>query len=123
MKTIMIVDDADAIRKSVMLVLGKEGYGIVEATDGADALKKLAEKPVDLIICDVNMPVMDGFTFIQTIINDGAYAAYKFTPVLMLTTEIGQDKRALGTKLGIRSWIVKPFKPEELVRSVKLLLP
>jgi two-component system, chemotaxis family, chemotaxis protein CheY len=122
-KVILIVDDTEAIRMSVGFILQEEGYEIVEAKNGQDALDKLASsKKVDLILCDVNMPVMDGIEFLRNIKTNEAYSSFKFTPIIMLTTEAGEDKKAEGRELGAKAWIVKPFKPEQLVKAVKQLV-
>jgi two-component system, chemotaxis family, chemotaxis protein CheY len=122
-KTVMIVDDTEAIRMSVGFILQEEGYTVIEAKNGQEALDKLkGGAAVDLILCDVNMPVMDGITFLKNVKTDASYSAYKFTPVVMLTTESGEEKRSEGKELGAKAWIVKPFKPDQLVKSVKMLI-
>jgi len=122
-KTIMIIDDTEAIRMSVGFTLQEEGYEVIEGKNGQDALDKLnSGVKVDLILCDVNMPVMDGITFLRTIKTDSRYSYSKFTPIIMLTTEAGEDKKAEGKELGAKAWIVKPFKPEQLIKAVKLLI-
>jgi two-component system, chemotaxis family, chemotaxis protein CheY len=123
-KYIMIIDDAKAIREVVGHVLSSEGYEIIEATDGIDALKKLDSKTdVDLFICDVNMPNMDGMTFLDKVKNDPAYSSYRFTPFVMLTTESGSDMRAKGMEAGLKAWLIKPFQPPALIDTVKKILP
>jgi two-component system, chemotaxis family, chemotaxis protein CheY len=122
-KTVLIVDDTEAIRMSVGFILQEEGYTVVEAKNGQEALDKLKEGAgIDLILCDVNMPVMDGITFLRSVKTDNSYSAFKFTPVVMLTTEAGEEKKAEGKELGAKAWIVKPFKPDQLVKSVKMLI-
>ncbi|MFH0975907.1 MAG: response regulator [Spirochaetota bacterium] len=122
-KLILIVDDTEAIRMSVGFILQEEGYELVEAKNGQEALDKLnSSKKVDLILCDVNMPVMDGIEFLRNIKRNEAYSSFKFTPIIMLTTEAGEDKKAEGRELGAKAWIVKPFKPEQLVKAVKQLV-
>ena len=121
-KTILVVDDAQSVRQAVGFTLQEEGYDIVEAEDGVDASNKLDGQHVDMIVCDVNMPNMDGITFIQKLTSDEAYASYKFTPLIMLTTESGEDKKAEGKKAGAKAWLVKPFKHEQLVSAVKKLM-
>lgn len=121
-KKIMIIDDALAIRQVVSLALGESGYDSIEATDGEDALKKLKKTDVDLIICDVNMPKVDGIEFLNKIKNEEEYENLKFTPVIMLTTESGQDMKARGKELGTKAWLVKPFKPDQLISAVEKLI-
>ena len=121
-KTILVVDDADAIRMSVGFTLQEEGYDIVEAVDGQDALDKLSENQIDLILCDVNMPVMDGISFLRNIKTNESYSSFKYTPIIMLTTEAGENMKEEGKSLGAKAWIVKPFKPDVLIKSVKKLI-
>ncbi|WEF33274.1 response regulator [Pseudoduganella chitinolytica] len=120
-KTIMVVDDSLSIRQVVGIALKQAGYDVIEGVDGADALKKLTGQKVNLIISDVNMPNMDGIAFVKEL---KTRAAYKFTPVLMLTTESQEEKKAQGQAAGARAWMVKPFKPETLLAAVqKLVMP
>ena len=121
-KVIMVIDDAAAIRQSVGYSLQEAGFDVVEAVHGEDALKKLKGLNVDLIVCDVNMPVMDGITFLKKIKNEEEYSAFRFTPIIMLTTEAGQDSKEEGKKSGAKVWMVKPFKPEQLIDVVKKLI-
>ena len=120
-KTILIVDDSTTLRQVVSIALKGAGYDVLEASDGKDALAKLSGQKVHLIISDVNMPNMDGITFVSEV---KKLPAYKFTPVIMLTTEAGEDKKAAGQAAGAKAWVVKPFKPEQLLTAVsKLILP
>ncbi|MCX8069211.1 MAG: response regulator [Thermodesulfovibrionales bacterium] len=120
-KTIMIIDDSATLRQVVAVTLKKAGYEVLEATDGKDALNKLTGQKVNLIICDVNMPNMDGITFLKEIKNK---PNYKFTPVIMLTTESQEAKKQEGRAAGAKAWVVKPFKPEQMLAAIeKLVLP
>jgi two-component system chemotaxis response regulator CheY len=120
-KTIMIVDDSASIRTVVGIALRGEGYAVIEAINGQDAINKLTGQKVNLIISDVNMPIMDGITFVK---NVKTMAAYKFTPIIMLTTESDESKKREGQAAGARAWVVKPFKPEQMLAAVqKLCLP
>lgn len=121
MKNVMIIDDSASIRKTVGFILQEAGYGVVESINGRDALSKLNGKTFDLIICDVNMPDIDGITFVKTIKNDDRYSAYKFVPIMMLTTESGLDKKDEGRKAGAKAWILKPFRSDELLNAIKKL--
>lgn len=120
-KTILIVDDSSSLRQVVNLTLTRAGYEVIEGSDGVDALSKLDGRKVNLIVSDVNMPRMDGITFVTQVKQD---PRYKFTPVIMLTTE-GQDaKKEQGRAAGAKAWIVKPFSPPILLDAVsKLILP
>jgi len=119
-KKILIVDDAASMRGLVAMTLKKNGYEVVEASDGKDALTKLSSVgKVDLIITDLNMPNMDGIELIKTLKAD---AKYRFIPVIMLTTESQEAKKEEGRKAGAKAWIVKPFKPDVLVNVVKKII-
>ena len=120
-KTVLIVDDSATIRQVVGMTLKGAGYEVMEACDGKDALRKLDGKKINLIISDVNMPNMDGISFVK---EAKKLASYKFTPVIMLTTEAGEAKKAEGKAAGVRAWVVKPFQPPVLLDAVsKLILP
>ena len=117
----MIVDDSASIRTVVGIALRGEGYSVIEAKDGQDAINKLTGQKVNLIISDVNMPNMDGITFVKAV---KQLANYKFTPIIMLTTESQEGKKQEGQAAGAKAWVVKPFKPEQMLNAVsKLCLP
>lgn len=120
-KTIMVVDDSASLRQVVGIALKGAGYDVLEACDGKDALGKLTGQKIHLIISDVNMPNMDGITFVKTAKQK---PEYKFTPVIMLTTEAGEDKKQAGQAAGAKAWVVKPFQPAQMLAAVsKLVLP
>lgn len=120
-KTILVVDDSASLRQVVGIALRGAGYDVIEGCDGADALKKLTGQKVHLIISDVNMPNMDGITFVKAVKQN---PLYKFTPVVMLTTESAEGKKAEGQAAGAKAWVVKPFRPEQMIGVVqKLVLP
>ncbi|WP_348550619.1 response regulator [Acidithiobacillus sp.] len=121
-KTILIVDDSTSLRQVVAIALKGAGYEVIEAGDGLQGLAQLQAAPkVHLIISDVNMPNMDGITFLQNI---KQLPNYKFTPVIMLTTESGEEKKQAGREAGAKAWVVKPFQPAQLLAAVaKLVLP
>jgi two-component system chemotaxis response regulator CheY len=120
-KTIMIVDDSLSIRQVVGIALKQAGYDVIEGTDGSDALAKLHGQKINLVISDVNMPNMDGISFVREL---KQRPAYKFTPVIMLTTESQEEKKLQGQAAGAKAWMVKPFKPEQLLNAVqKLVMP
>ena len=120
-KTIMVIDDSMSMRQVVGLTLQKAGYDTLEASDGKDAINKLTGQKVHLMICDVNMPNMDGIAFLKAV---REMPGYKFTPIIMLTTESQEAKKQEGKAAGAKAWMVKPFKPEQLLEAVsKLILP
>ncbi len=119
MANILAVDDSASMRQMVTFTLKGAGYQVTEAADGQEALNKAKTQQFDLIITDVNMPVMDGITFIRNLRGE---ANYKFTPMLMLTTESSGDKKAAGKAAGATGWIVKPFNPDQLLNTVKKVL-
>ena len=118
-KKILTVDDSASIRQMVSFTLKKEGYEVIEAADGKDALSKIGSGRVSMVITDLHMPNMNGIELIQALRTN---PSYKFTPIVMLTTESHQDKKDSGRQAGATGWIVKPFKPEQLVAVVKRLL-
>lgn len=119
-KTILIVDDSATLRASVNFVLTDAGFEIIQAKNGEEGLDKLEESKrlgikVDMIISDINMPVMDGITFIKEV----KKGDFRFVPILILTTESENAKKMEGKAAGASGWLVKPFKPEQLVWVVK----
>ncbi len=120
-KNILVVDDSASIRHVVGIALRGAGYNVLEGVDGKDALTKLNGQKIHLIISDVNMPNMDGIEFLKSVRTN---PKYKFTPVIMLTTESGQAKMAEGKAAGAKAWVVKPFQPKQMLDAVaKLILP
>jgi two-component system, chemotaxis family, chemotaxis protein CheY len=116
-KKILVVDDSAAIRQSISFILSQEGYETVEATDGLEALNMLGSVgALDLIITDVNMPNLDGIGFIK---KARELEKFKFTPILVLTTESQGSKMNEGKEAGATGWIVKPFNSEKLLGIVK----
>jgi len=120
-KTILIVDDSASMREVVGIALKSAGYLVLEGRDGKDALAKMTGQKIHLIISDVNMPNMDGISFVKAV---KQMPNYKFTPIIMLTTESEESKKRQGQEAGARAWVVKPFKPDHLLVAVqKLCLP
>jgi len=119
MKTIMMVDDSASIRLMVRFTLKQLGYRIMEAADGSDALKKLEGKEIHMLITDINMPKLDGISLVRKIREN---PTYRFIPIVVLTTESELEKKIEGTKAGATGWIVKPFKPDELIDVVRKVL-
>jgi two-component system chemotaxis response regulator CheY len=120
-KTILVVDDSWSVRQVISFTLKSAGYDVIEGIDGADALTKLASQKVHLIICDVNMPNMDGISFVKEIKKS---TDYQFIPIIMLTTESQERKKQEGQAAGAKAWVVKPFRPEQMLSAVsKLIMP
>ncbi len=115
----MTVDDTASMRQMISFTLNSAGYEVIQASDGQEALKIAQGRKVDLVIADVNMPNMDGISLVKSLraIND-----YRFTPILMLTTESQEGKRHEGKSAGATGWIVKPFNPEQLLNVVSKVL-
>jgi len=119
-KCVLVVDDSETVRQVLQLTLSNAGFDVIEAEDGDDALEKLVSSPaVDMLITDLNMPNMDGLELIRKIRDDGKH---RFTPIVMLTTESSEEKKRAGREAGASGWIVKPFKPEQLLKVVKMVL-
>lgn len=118
-KRIMVVDDSETVRQVLQLTLENAGFEVVEAEDGVDALAKLSDAQIDMLITDLNMPNMDGLELIKKVRETGTH---RFTPIVMLTTESSEQKKLAGREAGASGWIVKPFKPEQLLKIVKMVL-
>ncbi len=119
MAKILAVDDSASMRQMVSFTLKGAGHDVVEAVDGVDALAKAKGTTFDLVISDVNMPNMDGITLISEL---RALPAFKFTPMLMLTTESTGEKKQQGKAAGATGWIVKPFNPDQLLATIGKVL-
>ena len=117
-KRILIVDDSASVRQVAGMALTRAGYEVVEANDGQDGVSKLSGK-LHLIISDVNMPRMNGIEILKAV---KAHPGYKFTPVIMLTTEAGDDMKSQGRTAGAKAWITKPFQPQTLLDAVSKLV-
>jgi two-component system chemotaxis response regulator CheY len=118
-KKILMVDDSIMVRRMVSFTLKEAGFEVLEAEHGQDALNKLGTHSVDLIVTDLNMPVMDGITFIGSA---RARAATKYVPILMLTTESQPEMKQKGKAAGATGWIVKPFDPPKLLAVIAKIL-
>lgn len=115
MTKILAVDDSASMRQMVSFTLKSAGFEVAEAADGVEALKVAKSQSFDVVISDVNMPNMDGLTLVKELRSLGTY---KFTPILMLTTESSSDKKQAGRAAGATGWIVKPFNPDQLLATV-----
>lgn len=118
--TVLAVDDSRTMRQMLEMCLSGAGFNVVTAEDGADGVQKLKETNPDVVITDINMPIMDGFEFIETV-RGGDFSARM--PILVLTTESDAAKKARARDAGATGWIVKPFDPEKLINAVKRVIP
>lgn len=120
MKTIMLVDDSATILLAISSILAKAGFGVEKASNAEEGLKKfMGGTKVDLLITDLNMPGMNGIEFIKEV---RRLPAYKFMPILFLTTESEQSKRSEAKAAGASGWLVKPANAEQLVITIKQVL-
>jgi two-component system chemotaxis response regulator CheY len=117
--TILAVDDSASMRQMVSFTLKHAGYEVIEAADGVDALEYARNNSVNLVLTDVNMPRMDGISLVREL---RQLSAYKFTPMLVLTTEAEPDKKMQGKQAGATGWLVKPFNPEKLLATIAKVL-
>lgn len=118
-KTVLVVDDSSAMRALLGVALRSAGYAVVEARDGRDALEKFTAGPVDLIVSDCIMPVLDGISFVREVKKDPVLGKI---PIIMLTTESQEAQIQEGRALGVQAWIVKPFKPEKFIDAVQRVI-
>lgn len=118
-RTILTVDDSASMRQMVRYTLEGAGYTVVQAADGVEALELAKASTADLVLTDVNMPRMDGIALVREL---RSLEAYRYTPVLVLTTESGQETKQRGREAGATGWIVKPFNPEQLLATIARVL-
>ncbi len=119
MATILAVDDSASIRQMVSVTLKQAGHTVIEAVDGVDGLNKAKSASVNLVLTDINMPHMNGIDLIKQI---RALPQYRYTPILTLTTESGNDMKTQGKAAGATGWIVKPFNPDQLLATIGKVL-
>ena len=120
-RKILVIDDSASLREVVSIALQRAGYEVLQAADGRQALAKLDGSRIHLAICDVNMPVMDGITFVK---EARKRPDYRFMPIIMLTTESRESRKQEGQMAGAKAWVVKPFRPEQMLQAVaKLIAP
>jgi len=115
----MTVDDSKSVRQMVSFTLQQAGFQVMEAEDGADALRKLNDGKVNMVITDLNMPNMNGIELTRALRAD---ANHKFVPIILLTTESQDAKKQEGRAAGATGWIVKPFNPEQLLAVVNKVM-
>lgn len=115
---ILAVDDSPTIRSILNATLTGAGFEVVLACDGQEGLEELDKSNPDIAITDINMPVLDGFGFIDGVRSDRGNAS---TPIIVITTETGADLRQRAREAGATGWINKPFNPEKLVKTINRL--
>jgi two-component system chemotaxis response regulator CheY len=119
MARVLAVDDSVSLRRLVAATLTQAGHDVTEASNGAEALEAAKKGTFNLVISDLNMPIMDGLTFIKQM---RGLASYKFTPILVLTTEMDPEKKKSAKEAGATGWIVKPFDPDQLLTTIRKVL-
>ncbi|MES2760871.1 MAG: response regulator [Bacteroidota bacterium] len=119
-KNILIIDDSESIREVVANGLEQSGYNVIKGVNGADGLACLEKaESVDLVITDLNMPVMDGISFLKAVRKD---VKYKYLPIIILTTESQEQKKQEAKNAGATGWIIKPFSKEKLLTVIKKVI-
>ncbi len=118
-KVVLVVDDSSTVRKFVSVSLSMQGFNVLTACDGMDALEKLPGSKVDLVITDLNMPNMDGFALIKALRET---SEYKDLPVIILTSLADQASKEFGASVGANSYMVKPFSLEKIQYEVSKYL-
>ncbi len=118
-RKIMTVDDSASVRQMVSFTLKQQGYEVAEAVNGAEALRKLGQEKPDMLITDINMPEIDGISLIKIVRNN---PAYRFIPIIILTTEAETEKKEAAKAAGATGWIVKPFRPDQLVSAIRKVM-
>lgn len=119
-KKVLVIDDSVVFRKVVVLNLKNAGYEVGEAGDGVEGYQKITTEKYDIVVCDVNMPNMDGLTFVEKV---RATESVRYIPIIMLTTESQEEKKLKGLEIGAKAWLVKPFQPTQLLKAIEKLLP
>ncbi|WP_390517770.1 response regulator [Halioxenophilus aromaticivorans] len=117
-KAALVVDDSISVRQVVSLVMKNAGFEVYEAADGKQALDLLDGRKLHIIISDINMPELDGISFVKAA---KAIEEYQYTPILMLTTESSSDMKKKGAEAGVKAWLVKPFQPKKLLMAINKL--
>jgi two-component system, chemotaxis family, chemotaxis protein CheY len=116
---IMTVDDSASMRQMVSFTLKGAGYEVIEAIDGSDAIEKMEKHTIHMLITDINMPNLDGIGLVRKV---RAHNVYRFIPIILLTTESQEAKKQEGKAAGATGWIVKPFKPDQLLNVVRKVI-
>ena len=120
LKKIMTVDDSPTVRKVLKMALSGAGYQVIEANDGQEAVDKLAQTNIDLLVTDLNMPNMGGVELIKLVRQQ---PGKRFMPIIMLTSEAQKEMKTAGKKAGASGWVTKPFRPEQLLSVIQMVCP
>lgn len=119
MKRVLAVDDSVTIRQMLAAILTEAGFDVTVAADGTEALDRASAHQFELVLTDVNMPGIDGISLVRAL---RAFEAYRYVPIIVITTESSPEFRTLGRDAGATGWIVKPFNPARLVETVRRVL-
>lgn len=120
LKKIMTVDDSSTVRSVLNVTLSGAGYQVIEAHDGQDAVEKLAQEKIDLLVTDLNMPNMGGVELIKLVRQQ---PGRRFMPIIMLTSEAQKEMKVAGKQAGASGWVTKPFRPEQLLSVIQMVCP
>lgn len=118
-KKILVVDESSSLRQVMVLVLKKTSYDVVQASDGKEALIKLSQESIDLVITDINMPILSGFEVITEMKHR---SNYKLTPIIILTSESSVEMKKKIQEIGIDNWMEKPFDPVQMLNTIDRLM-
>jgi two-component system chemotaxis response regulator CheY len=119
-KRILTIDDSKTMRDMLLMTLAEAGFDVLQAVDGQDGLDVLGKERVDVVITDINMPIMDGYEVIRNLRKN---PVHKTTPILVLTTESDADKKVIARDAGATGWMVKPFDPDRLIATIRKVAP
>ena len=120
MKRVMTVDDSSSVLKVLNVILSGAGYEVIEAEDGQDALNKLQQNNIDLLVTDLNMPTLDGVGLIKGV---RSQPGKRFLPIIMLAAGADKEQKRAGKEAGASGWVSKPFLPEQLLSVVRMVCP
>jgi two-component system chemotaxis response regulator CheY len=119
-KRILTIDDSKTMRDMLLMTLEEAGFDVLQAVDGQDGLDVLGKERVDVVITDINMPIMDGYEVIRNLRKN---PVHKTTPILVLTTESDAEKKVIARDAGATGWMVKPFDPDRLIATIRKVAP
>jgi two-component system chemotaxis response regulator CheY len=121
MLNVLVVEDSPTMRQLIGFAIKRiPGSKVIEATDGIDALKKLSSEKIDIILADINMPIMDGLKLVSLVRNN---PSYKSIPIIMITTEGAEEDKNKALAIGANAYLTKPIQTQELMRLVNSFIP